>query len=500
MPLNNVPMSLSLKPSLTQDFSNPHAYSVAPRDPSSYYLSPPKSSSLLTLPDDKPDMMSTPHRGLPPPSAMDRLDRMDRVLPQPQPDRAPPANNLTLGQLPGAPSQWTGQDDSMRSWLSAKSEEDRRKQEEEKTRQEGLRLEQRKIEQNMLQESLRGGIPPPMVPIVFASMGGANVSNMSVEWAQHYMTQMSLQQQQQAVQLQQQQQQQQQLQQQQQQQQAQIQPSPDQRRDTRLITGPNPNPYAAQQMQPPTQNNAQALQQTQPSTALVPSYPGSTLAAERTRPQPALQAAPPTSNPRQQSHQAGLSRLNTGELQIQPPSAAIQGLQISGQHPLQQTQNAQQQDQASSSPTIYFHHYIPPGSQNNSKDKDPGTPAGKNTSPQSQNSSSHLRSDYTTSPKKRKATGDHKAAPEPSPSFSHHSSSSNRRRRSRQRSDASTRGINDYPRHRTDSGRQSFSEADSGRNSAQPETRHRAPTGSDGREMRQVSRNSSDRNSPKREI
>ena len=127
----------------------------------------------------------------------------------------------------------------MRTWLNAKSEEDRRKQEEEKTKQEGIRLEQRKIEQSMLQDSLRGGIPPPMVPMVFASMGGANVSNLTLEWAQHYMTQISLQQQQQqqAAQIQQHQQQ---HQQQQAQQQAQIQPSPDQRRDVRLITGPNP--------------------------------------------------------------------------------------------------------------------------------------------------------------------------------------------------------------------------------------------------------------------
>ncbi|KAL9634346.1 MAG: hypothetical protein Q9164_004146 [Protoblastenia rupestris] len=490
MPLISAPMPLPLlKSPQSQEFSNPHAYPSTQRDPSSYYLSPPKSSAYLALPDSKPDMMSTPHRGLPPPSAMDRIDR---VLPQPQADRGPPANNMTLGQLPGAPSQWAGQDESMRSWLHAKSEEDRRKQEEEKTRQEGLRLEQRKIEQNMLSESLRGGIPPPMVPMVFASMGGANVSNMSVEWAQHYMTQMSLQQQQQAAQLQQQQQQ------HQQQQQAQIQPSPEQRRDTRMLTGPNPNPYGSQQMQPPTQNASQPMQQPQAPSALVPSYQGSTLATERTRQQPPLQAAPPTSNPRPQAQQGALSRLNTGELQIQAPAAAIQGLQISSQHPLQQTQTAQQQDQASSSPTIYFHHYVPPGSHNISKEKDPGTPAGKNGSPHSQNSNSHLRSEYTTSPKKRKATGDHKAPPEPSPSFSHHSSTS-RRRRSRQRSDASTRGIHDFSHPRTDSSRQSFSE-ESGRNSAQPETRQRHPAGSDGREMRQVSRNSNDRNSPKRDI
>ncbi|KAL9094649.1 MAG: hypothetical protein Q9163_006543, partial [Psora crenata] len=421
---------------------------------------------------------------------------------------------------------WAGQDESMRSWLHAKSQEDRRKQEEEKTRQEGLRLEQRKIEQSMLQESLRGGIPPPMVPMVFASMGGANVSNMSVEWAQHYMTQMSIQQQQQQQQQQQHQQQQQQqlqvaAQQQQQQQQhlqqhhqAQVQPSPEPRRDTRLLTGPNPNPYAAPPMQPPMHNAAvpPAMQPVlTPSSALVPSYQTAGLVADRSRPP---HAVPPTSNPRPQQtlnlHQGGpLSRINTGEIQIQPPSTAIQGLQISGQHPLQQIQNAHPPDQASS-PTIYFHHYVPPGAQQQqqqqqqqhppppAKDQDPGTPLGKNVSPQSQSSGSHLRSEYTTSPKKRKATGEHKPPPEPSPSFSHQSSTS-RRRRSRQHSDASAKGPHDYPAPRTDSSRQSLSEAENGRNSAQPETRQRHPTGSDGREMRQVSRGAQDGHSPNRE-
>ena len=494
MPSSHVPMSLTLKSTQSQEFVNTHAYAPTQREPSSYYLSPPKSSSALpALPDTQPEMMSGAHRGLPPPSAMDRRDLIDRVLPQP--DRGPPSTNLNLGALPSAPSQWTGQDESMRSWLHAKSEEDRRKQEEEKTRQESLRLEQRKIEQNILQESLRGGIPPPMVPMVFASMGGSNMSSMSVEWAQHYMTQMSLQQQQ-AAQLQQQQQQAQHQQQQQQQlqQQAQVQPSPEQRRDSRLITGPSPNPYGTQQMQPPASNPT--LPQPSPSSSLTSSYHGTAVAADRSRPPP-LQAAPPTSNPRAVPQSGALSRINTNELQIQPPSAAIQGLQISGQHPLQQTQNAQSHDQGSSSPTIFFHHYVPPGAQ--SKDKEPGTPSGKNGSPQSQSSASHLRSEHTTSPKKRKATGEHKAPPEPSPSFSHQSSSS-RRRRSRQPSDASVRGMtHDHSRNRTDSSRQSLSEAESGRNSAQPETRHRHPAGSDGREMRQVSRTSSDHNSPKRE-
>lgn len=254
-----------------------------------------------------------------------------------------------------------------------------------------------------------------------------------------------------------------------------------------MITGPNPNPYGVQSMQPPHNST---LQQQGQNTPIGTPYQG-----ERPR-QQAIQAAPPTSMPRATNQAGTLSRLNTNELQIQAPASGLQGLQISGQHPLQQTQNAQSQDQASSSPTIYFHHYIPPGSQNTKKE-DPGTPSIKNGSPHNQNSASHRRSDYNTSPKKRKATGEHRPPPEPSPSFSQHSSTSSRRKqRSRQPSDASIRGLPEPPRNRADSSRQSFSEVESGRNSVQPEARHRYPAGSDGRETNHAGGASSDHNSP----
>lgn len=58
-------------------------------------------------------------------------------------------------------------------WLRAKAEEDRRAQEVEKTHQEKLKLEQRKAEHDILNEALDAGIPPHMVPSIFASMMGA---------------------------------------------------------------------------------------------------------------------------------------------------------------------------------------------------------------------------------------------------------------------------------------------------------------------------------------
>ncbi|KAJ0336167.1 hypothetical protein COL154_012014 [Colletotrichum chrysophilum] len=92
-----------------------------------------------------------------------------------------------MGQLPGPPPQWQGAEDSMRSWLAAKTEEERRRQEEEKTRQESLRLEQRRIEADMLRTSLSGGIPPPIVPLVFAGMGGGVLPPAAMEWAQQFL-------------------------------------------------------------------------------------------------------------------------------------------------------------------------------------------------------------------------------------------------------------------------------------------------------------------------
>lgn len=92
--------------------------------------------------------------------------------------------------LPPPPSQWQGIE-PMQQWLLAKTEEDRRSQEEEKTRQETLRLEQRKVEQMILMESLRAGVPPPMIPLIFAGMnssGGGKAQTM-LDTVQQWMQQ-----------------------------------------------------------------------------------------------------------------------------------------------------------------------------------------------------------------------------------------------------------------------------------------------------------------------
>jgi len=371
-------MLLTIKQPAHQGYKSFHDY-TPPTPPSTSRFSPAVASagspyptvsatnkSLPALPGRKstPQSMSTPHRGLPPPAAM--------TLPQPSQQQPPPISQSALaqapltqpmGQLPAPPQQWQGAEESMRNWLQAKTEEDRRKQEEEKTRQESLRLEQRKIEQDMLRTSLSGGIPPYMIPMVFAGMGGGNLPNASLEWAQHYMAQ--------AHHLQQQQQQQ--IQQQQQQllpSQSQTSPEQVQRRDSRAHAQPFSGPQHPVPMTLPSTPVGPAS--TQQTAGFLPSYQMSP--ASRSRQNAQMQGTivqPPSA-----SH---LPRLNTGELLTQPPPPGPNMQILPGQptHPLQQSQSAQQQE-TQSSPSIYFHHWQPPTSQaGTSSGNQPTTPSGK---------------------------------------------------------------------------------------------------------------------------
>lgn len=386
-------MLLALKPPNQNDFNSPHDYPIL-NSSSSRYSPPPTLGSSSGFSDTFDSRMSQPHRGLPPPAAM--------TLP-------PQSSNLPvmapLGQLPAPPSQWAGADESMRNWLHAKSEEDKRRQEEEKTKQEGIKLDQRRIEQNMLLESLQRGVPPFMVPLIFAGMGGGNLSNQSLEWAQHYMAQMSLQQQnqQQQIQAQQQAQQQQQVVQQQQQQQ----PPPPQPQQQQPVSPEDPRRDS--RMIPPS--GYPSHQQIQPALTAPPGGQSQPMVAQATQTPLARQAA----GPRTSTSSSSLSRLNTNEMQIQPPptSQAAPPFASQGTHPLQQTQTAQpESQQAQSSTALYFHHWVPP---NTSAGPNPPTPSTKSQhgSPFSQNAPSHLRSDYQNSPKKRKATGSHHPPPAP---------------------------------------------------------------------------------------
>jgi hypothetical protein len=234
----------------------------------------------------------------------------------------------------------------MRNWLQAKAEEDKRKQEEEKTRQETLRLEQRRIEQEMLRTSLSGGIPPYMIPMVFAGMGGGNLPNASLEWAQHYMAQ--------AHHLQQQQSQtpQQQL------------PSQSYVTPEQLLRGEvRGQPYPGAE---------------HPAPMVLPSTPAGPLSGQQSAgfayqlsptssSQPLAQAQSLTSRQPNAPH---LPRLNTGGIHIQPTPA---GSGVQSGHTGEQPQT-----QRESSPSIYFHHWQPPTSQaGGTSANQPTTPPGE---------------------------------------------------------------------------------------------------------------------------
>ncbi|KAJ4314719.1 hypothetical protein N0V94_006324 [Neodidymelliopsis sp. IMI 364377] len=338
----------------------------------------------------------------------------------------------SLGALPPAPTQWQGSEDGMKNWLAAKAEEEKRKQEEEKTRQENLKLEQRKIEHSMLRESIQGGIPPHLVPIVFAGIGGGNLANISAEWIQQYTSQVQAAHQQAQAQ-------------------AQAQVSPDLRRETRLLGQQPQTVYAGQPPVPQTILPPTAVLPGQPLPAQPQHAPlsATSYAGDRSAQAPG-QTGAPMSAPRPH-HQSQLPKLTTNEMHVQQPPTTQSGVQL---------QNHSGPE--SSSPSIYFHHWVPPTSQQDKSTTSghpPATPSGKyksspSTSYQSrQRATSHASDrEYISSPKKRKAQGPHPAQPPPtsapqsytSPSFSHVSSSSTstpgRRGHARARSDASTRG------------------------------------------------------------
>lgn len=91
---------------------------------------------------------------------------------QPTSEQFRPTKLPSLSSLSPFP-ECQGSDDNLRGWIAAKVEEEKTKQEEEKTRQEKLRLKKREIEQSMLRESFQAGVPPQLIPAIFASTWGA---------------------------------------------------------------------------------------------------------------------------------------------------------------------------------------------------------------------------------------------------------------------------------------------------------------------------------------
>ncbi|ROT39377.1 hypothetical protein SODALDRAFT_158048 [Sodiomyces alkalinus F11] len=328
-----------------------------PTPPSTSRLSPPlayqepshsrrPSIPLSHSPQDQQMSSSAPPRGLPLPAAMALPPHQSHAGGTPSQQPPPPGQSSTvqgpithghvLGQLPGPPPQWQGSEDSMRSWLAAKSEEERRRQEEERTKQESLRLEQRRIEADMLRTSLQGGIPPAIVPLVFAGMGGA-VSPAALEAAQHYLASPVQGQHPQLLP-------------------PQGQRSPEHRRDSQA------QGYSQYTGVPSTPGSA--------GPHGYPAYPGSPTTRVR-----AQTLSSTTSTGRPLGPGAALPGLNSGIQQSGPSSS----LQSHGAHAMAPSQSAAGQQESHQSTGIYFHHWQPPTSQAGSSNQ-PATPGASNKS------------------------------------------------------------------------------------------------------------------------
>ena len=398
----------------THDFKSTQLPRYSPKSMMNDAVRPPLPASITPT-------MSNQHRGLPPPAAMTLPDpgRAPPMIPPPPPPVQAPAHIHHEAQR----TQWQDEGESSRSWHATRVEEERRRQEEEKTRQESLRLEQRRVEHSMLRESMQGGIPPHMVPMIFAGIGGANLANFSLEVLQQYTAQLQAAQQQ--------------LQ----------QSGQEDARERRSINQP-PAPYAL-----PSQPQAQA------HAGAVPQQPPPPLAAHQSTFSAFQSTSPPGRRipgaPRSSVAQSTLPRLTTGDMQVNPPPSAP-----SSAHPLHQTQTIQK-DQPASSPSIYFHHWVPPTSQADSKSgNQPQTPVTGTGASQNAEAGHHP----ADSPRKRKNQQAHQPPPPPSslpaqsqssPSFS--TTSSGRKAGPAQdlaRSNASPRAISvaGQSSHRRDSG------------------------------------------------
>lgn len=285
------------------------------------YRTPPASSVDAAL------NMSSQHRGLsgpslPPPTA----------LPLPDSQRGPPslpaaasAAANSFGQLPPAPHSWHSADQSMRDWLMAKAEEDRRRQEEEKTRQEELRLEQRRTEHSILRNAIEAGVPAHLVPVIFAGLGSAPLASLDADMLRQLV--LSLQQPPAA-----------------------LQPSPDLRRDPRQPTyasAPPPPPSAVVGTAPSIAPSIHSSVGVYSSPAYPPAY--SSPAVKAYGPPSGPAAGTPNSLQYAAPARSALPRLTTNE-----PSAPASS---SHAYPLQT------QDQPGQSPSIYFHHWQPPQTQ-----------------------------------------------------------------------------------------------------------------------------------------
>lgn len=257
-----------------------------------------------------------------------------------------------MSSLPPPPStRLQNSDESMRQWLSAKAEEDRRRQEEERTRQESLKLDQRKVEQSMLRDSLQAGVPPYMVPFIFASLSGGNM-----QWAQQYVMQMS------------------------------------------QLHSPKNHGYVSFQDPPQTGGEIPRDNRAKSHNPYAAQHASSLY--DRTSSVPLSRMT--SVEPPQQSSSVSV---------LAPSPSASDGAAQTQRLTASTKKDAQEQNQPV--PPIQFYHWVPPGQPQQNGNESAGK--SPNNSPHTPHPHSHLRPEYQNFPKKRKAQGNHHQQPPPPP-------------------------------------------------------------------------------------
>ncbi|PWY90175.1 hypothetical protein BO70DRAFT_350120 [Aspergillus heteromorphus CBS 117.55] len=342
-------MLLTLKPS-QNGVKGPHEYSIVRQSvptPRSPPPSVPDLPAATAPPRSSADRsMDSSRSGLPPPAAL--------TLPPPSVGFANVTGTAMNQPLPPPPGQWQTSDESMRQWLHARIEEDRRKQEEEKTRQETLRLEQRRVEQSMLRDSLQAGVPPQMIPLIFAGINPSGLPPSVLELTQQHLSQQPPAVRGPAPQMP-------------------VLPHaqrrpPHVRRDSRTMPA---NAYVG----PPTHHQTH---QTVPPPGVLLSQPLHVVGASPTQ-QPL--SRPPVANAPVDTRLpiAAIPRMNPGEPQLQPSQSInlsnvhyAPGSSIPSTQPLPGKSDVSARQ---SPPSLYFHHWVPParitdpwGSGNNAID------------------------------------------------------------------------------------------------------------------------------------
>ncbi|RAL09556.1 uncharacterized protein BO97DRAFT_374714 [Aspergillus homomorphus CBS 101889] len=378
-------MLLTLKPSSQNGVKGPHDYAIVrqsvPTPRSSPSSVPDRSTATAPSRPSADHSMDSSRSGLPPPASL--------TLPPPNRSFASghsPGNAMNPA-LPPPPGQWQSSDESMRHWLQAKAEEDRRKQEEEKTRQESLRLEQRRLEQSMLRDALQAGIPPHLIPLIFAGISPGGLPPSILEMVQQHMAQ-SVPPRGSAPSM------------------SGLSHAPTQhqrrpshvRRDSRnLPLNPYPAPSVpAQAVPPPGILLSQPLHPVGTSPTVQP----------LTRP-------PVTNNAVDARLPPAVPRMPLGEPQLQPPPPInLSHVHYAPGSSIPVTQPATgKSDPVSrpSPPSLYFHHWVPPG-------QPPANPVGGRTRQDSPGPPQGPRrvESHSSPGRKRKATGPHIPAPMPS--------------------------------------------------------------------------------------